>query len=274
MRGFIRIVALFALASLSFGRSGLFLPAVFGAEDGKVRAAKCATHNFVLKEGVHCSRNNEYMKADEAFREYVKLEPDDPVGYWRLAYNRYFRLRFEQKTDFPKVDKATYENLDALINLGIEKSETRIRNNVDPDFYRYVQACLYSIRGGMAARNVSWFTARGMLKKTLVLARASGYQDAKYLLGLVNYLGADHPVIFTLAFLPHDRQAGLAFIFESVAQNRGPYVDDIWLVIFKIESSKESEARYTENEVEQLFAYLHAKYPNNEIVRKYLASRH
>jgi len=226
-----------------------------------------------LKNGLNAFYNGDYEKADTFLDAHIVSRPDDPVGYWRKSYNWYFRLRMKQKTDFPKLDQRTLESFFLLVSSGIEKADAKIAANENRDFHLYVKACLLSIRGGLEAKNISWLTARSTMKEVIALASQSTYQDAKYLIGLTNYRGSEHSTIFFLAGLPRDGEKGLGYIFESVMMNNGPFVDDIWFVIFKIEIDKKNKDRFDRAGIDKLFAYLYSRYPENEVLQKYLKSK-
>ncbi|MBI4087622.1 MAG: hypothetical protein HY434_02210 [Candidatus Liptonbacteria bacterium] len=227
-------------------------------------------NQLVLKEGLNYFYNSDSESANRKFDEYIALEPDDPVGYWRKALSIFLRVRSEQKTDTPKFSENQRDELITLINQGIGGANTRIQRGDQSDFNLYVKACLYSIKAGVEFSNVSIWAARGSMRTAIGIAQRSQYQDAKYLIGLTNYRGADRNIIFGLAGLPHDRDKGLNLIFEAAIQNNGTFADDIWFAVFSIETDKRNERYYNRATVSRLFEYLFAKYPHNMILQRYL----
>lgn len=227
-------------------------------------------NQFVLKEGLNYFYNTDYGSADKKFDEYIAIEPDDPVGYWRKALNLFFEAKAEQKTETPKFSDDAAKKLIEFINRGIGRADAKLQKNELIDFHLYVKACLYSIRAIVEFRNVSIWTARGSLMTSISLAEQSQYQDAKYIPGFVNYKAADRVVKAILGLIPHNREKGRRLIFEAAAQNNGIFVDDVWFVVWNIETETRNEKYYSKATVQSLFDYLFAKYPHNRDLQKYL----
>ena len=264
------VFALVVIGVLSF-------PAVLlarGAEGGKV--VGMADEPLFLECQDHFY-NGEYSRAKRCFSRYIALDPDDSRGYWREAYATYFQLKAEQKTTFPVLGKNARDKFLGMINKGIAETDRGIEARDNVKFELYVQACLLSMRGGIEARNVGWFTARATLKLVLSTAARSKYQDAEYLIGLTNYNGASHSIVFFLAGLPHKRNLGLAELLAATVKNNGPYVDDIWFAIFgiaagNIEDGTEIKKPALNKEATKKIAEtLARKYPRNKALREYLA---
>lgn len=230
------------------------------ADDGEKLFTECQDHFY----------NGEYQDAVQCFARYIDRKPDDPRGYWRKAYSLYFGWKSVQHTPFPKLDEKARDDFFLLVKEGLRRTDTS-------DFGLYVKACLLSMRGGVEFNNGGkirgkW-RAKNTLGEVLVAAEASRYQDARYLVGLTNYSGDDHALAFSIAGLPHDRTTGLAAIFQAVAKNQGPFVDDIWFVLFNIETDRKNVRSFNKGETDKIFHDLYAKYPRNRALQEY-AEKH
>lgn len=265
----------------------VFMPCVLHAQDAA--GGSRAVFNAALDR----SYNKEYDAASELFKKYIVLEPDDPAGYWRLIYTQFFNLRLLQGKEFPEVDgktfsEAEYRGFMDLISTGLAKTEAKIvggdnescrphyLETDDPQpcssFYLYVKAGIISTHGGLKVENTGkwgWWNARNSLKEAIAIAWTSQYRDAKYFIGLTNYNGSRHPKAFFFAGLPRDKATGLNMIYESVIQNKGPFVDDIWFVIFSIQTDEDNKGQYAPELVHRLFEYLFSKYPRNGTLQEY-----
>ena len=168
----------------------LFSPRLLRAQDRVVAEDNRAIFDAAMDH----SYNKEFGEANKFFEKYIALEPNDPAGYWRSAYNWYFNnLLPLQKTKFPKIDekkefpdadgkffdKNAYQRFRSLIDVGIGKAEEKIasgdngscrphylkNDDAQPcaSFYRYVKAGLISIRGGLEFKNEGILTAHSSL---------------------------------------------------------------------------------------------------------------
>ena len=244
----------------------------------------------VLRGGLYAFYSGEYREAKEKFDQYIEREPDDPVGFLRDFHARFLLLRLEQKSkDAPKTEdnRKEYQHLSYLVSAGISKAEDKIEvaeksgDAKSKDFYLYVQAYLYLAKAGVEWGNGHPLDACSSTKTALEIAGRSGYEDARYLEGMVNYLGgtrswAVRSLILAPMGIPHDRDNGLRLICESLRGNNGPYAEDIRFMIFAIltdKRMKEKDRRSDEAicrsvlpdiSAEELCRELGDKYPNNK----------
>lgn len=228
--------------------------------------------------------NGEYDKAKPEYELYTKLKPRDPVGCWRMAYNEYSRLRVEQgNTNEPKLNDLEYAQSIAFVGKCIAMCEEKISKGENADFYFYVEAAIYSIKGllekGGGHPNSTLDSGRTMLE----LARRSKYQDAQFLPGLLGYDLGSRPWYQRLGAkflgLPANRKEGLKLLGAAIKDNHNPFSDDIRLLIFHILTDKKIKEKDV-IEAEKILGVtraglareLFAKYPRRELLKKYLDS--
>lgn len=226
----------------------------------------------LLARGLKDFYNGDYYAAEKEFKEYISLRPDDPVGYWRYLDNWYFKLRFEQKVDALKLSDNESKRLKEVVNAGIAAADKNVFVDRDADF-NCVKAAIISVQALMEFGSVSKLESSRTLKRALDIAGRSDSQYAKYMIGFANYKGADHSAILGLGCfmgvpcIPHDRDEGIRLIRESVKDNEGMFVDDIWFTILQLDADpKNSKYRiyHEAKDRETIFWYLYFKYPKNE----------
>lgn len=248
-------------------------PAVLFAEESKNPQSQ-----LVLKEGLNYFYNSDYTSAGKKFDEYIALEPDDPIGYWRLAYSWYLRARMEQQVKMPKLGQATYQKFLGLTSRNIARAREKVEkarqdgNAYEKDFYLYVEAATYAIQG-LAEVKYDFAAAQRDAKLMESLAEESGYPDAPYLVGYLNYEMSKQPwYVRWLSGLPHDRDK-VHLIVDAAFHNTGPFVDDINFVIVGI--AIEDREAFRQGEADRVFVYLSSnkKYSQSETLRKYRESR-
>lgn len=250
--------------------------------------------------------NSAYNEAEILFRRYMELEPQDPIGNLGLARVYYFRWRFEQKKDAPdlratEAGRKKYAEFAVFVDDGVRKTAARIEDvkngRINPHtfpqvgvgikiengkgvgFYLFVAAYLKSLRGALQVNNESYSAAMDTAREMAMLARASDYQDAKFLLGLANYEASRIPWIFfhlpyfaqKLHDIPHDRKEGFRLMREAEKDNRGFFSDDIRFILFKLEDGPKNKGLYPSGERELFLRRLCVKYPDNELIRGYCA---
>jgi hypothetical protein len=260
-------VLLFAVGSVAFCQSDA---------DSLIRK-ECKP---ILLEGLNYSYNSRYARADEKFDEYRACDPADPIGDWRKAVNWYSRVRAaEDGNDTPRVDSDFYLEFKNLVQSGIRKADVMIAKREGVDLCLYVESSLNSVAALMAFKNEGWLASFRMIKAALAYAGRSRYQDARYILGTVDFQTSAYPNFLkrkaAACFLPHDRCGGLALIQSAEAGNAGIFSDDIRMVMISIAlKAKGGElsqcAKYHPNlSADALFL----KYPGNGLLRKYLAAQ-
>lgn len=234
----------------------------------------------VLLEGLNCSYNDRYARADERFDGYRACDPSDPTGDWRKALNGYARVRAaEGDADFPWVGQDFYADFKNLVASGFRKAEAKIGKGENADFYLYVLASLSGTAALMAFNNEGRVASLRMAKAACAYAERSRYQDARYILGMINYQTGAYPNFLKRkaaeCFLPHDRCNGLALIQSAEAGNAGIFSDDIRMLMISIAlKAKNGQlgqcGGYSPNlPADSLFL----KYPGNGLLRRYLAAQ-
>lgn len=224
----------------------------------------------VLLRGLDSFYNADYPEAEAAFDEYIALDRKDPVGYWRKLLAEYFAVRAAQKNDMPRLTARDYEAISTLAKEGIALAESNVKDGISPDFNRYVAGSMLSVFAALQLKYEGKLVAKHSLHRAFDLASQSQYQDAGSLLGMINMKLAEHSkIIQWLVDLPHDRKRGKTMIFQSVVQNTSPFVDDIWFIIFDMETDRTSPDSYEKTEIDGIWNYLFKKYPRNPSLVEY-----
>lgn len=220
--------------------------------------------------------NREYVAAAECFGRYIDIRPDESKGYRGKVYSLYFGWKAEQHQETPKVAEPARKELLKLVADGIARADKHITEGKDVDFELFIKAGLLSMRGGIEYGNYGRvqgkLTGLSTIREVLAAASKSKYQDAKAIVGLIGYRGSDHSFWFSVADLPHDREEGLAKVYEAVLNNRGCFVDEIWFSIFEIYKEPKNKGRYSEEDRTRVFQYLYRKYPRNPLLQEYAAT--
>lgn len=253
----------------------VFAPCALRAQDGE--AEQEIAGQKMLKDGTEAFYNSKYDEAEQLFLACQKLDPENPVCDLRLVQGRVFRWR-STLGDTPKVSPEEFGMFVALINAGLAKSRAKMKNGDHEDFQLFVQSYFYSLLAVMQAKNVSYSAMADSTRIAVKLAERSRYQDAKYIRGFISYKASTipgsvwHPPIswfYNLKGIPHNRDRGLRLMFEAVAKNSSPFVDDIWFMLFGIYLDPANKDWYTRDERERVYNYLHNKYPGNLSLEKY-----
>ncbi len=232
---------------------------------------KAKTQN-ALKDGLKYSYNSQFDLAEQALDECIKSDPEEPICYWRKLVNEFARLRFNQAAKAEPTLKGKeyddeFKKLMAWADKGIEKSELKITRNEEVDLYRYVEAAIYGLKGVFQESHGDFVAFFGTEKKMKKLAEQSAYQDAKYLLGFM-YLkisersGVEQWLLRRAKVKTPSRNEAIVMIYDSANKNSGPFVDDIWFLIF-------SQVKSDKKQADPIYQYLKRKYPLNESLLKY-----
>ncbi len=281
---------------VSVGLCVLFLPGLLfadGEQEGKKKSKKVVSGE-AMKAGLDHFYNERYEQADVKFNEYMTLEPDDPAGFLRDVNARILLLRAREKTDeapSTEENRKEFQYLSYLVSAGIAKAENKIdwaeknRDAENRDFYLYIQAYLYLGKAGIEWGNGHLNDACKSVRTAIEIARKSNYPDARFLEGMMNYLGgtrgwAVQHLILAPKGIPHDRKEGMRLICGSLKGNNGLYADDGRIFLFKtfIDPKIPADSRRKDQEVcrgvlsgvseESLFGLL-LKYPDNGLVLRY-----
>jgi hypothetical protein len=243
------------------------------------QAAVKPNSKLVLRDGLDCFYNSDYACAEKKFDEYIKLEPNDPVGYWRSVLNYYFWLRFKQKVDSPKLDAVSYKELIDLISNGIQKAYLQFRaaKGETAGFYLAVQSSLHSVESLLERGNgASSGAVKSFLKSADEADRAaeSGSPYGIYLFGMMHYQIGKRPwydrwPMDVASGLRFQRGKGIEMMFSVPFKVQPEFAPDVWLYLFRIAAEevdmKETKSGLTpgiKKEIEE-FA---AKYPGNEYI--------
>lgn len=290
------------VCNLGFFVVFLFFSTTFLAVDTLDKIA----NDPLLKEGLKYSYNSEYDKAIEKFDECIKNSDDlalpcllrKSLALQRKQTAEAHKLneelellqvkdRAKKLDDLNKQNEKIYLEFLSLVDDGISKSENKIAkstNKKERDFYLYILAYFHGLKGLYEKSNGHPNDAIVDGVRSYRLATQSSYPDARCIVGLAMYeldnelnkMGLIKrlavKVLVKEAGISHDREKGIEFI-EAASQNNGPFVDDVWFVIFKIRTDEKNAGMYSNEQREQIFAYLYSKYPNNETLKKF-RSRH
>lgn|GEM_PF-6134755 len=233
----------------------------------------------ILADGVDCFCNNDYASAEEKFNEYMKLEPADPVGIYRVVLNLYVWLRQKQKVDDPKiVDDSSYRELLRLIQDGYLKAEVQKRRGKEVAFHLSIQASLDSLRA-LFEHGKGDSTGAASFKKAVEEAIETdklGSPYGTYLLGQMHYRIGERVAYqrWALDFTAHlrfQRNKGIEMIFSVPSKVRSDFACEVWSSIFQIvaKEDKNDLKKYLTPEVIRGLQEFVIKYPNNKDVQDY-----
>ncbi len=194
-----------------------------------------STRPFTLSPGAdeRYDRGIAYMyrlelgKADEEFREIVKLDPESPAGYFALAALSWWRYsqNFDTQGSFDAIEGEFITNSDKVIEL----SEKMVKQGRNLDQAYFFMGSAYGLQGRWFAVQRSWFKAyrrgkkgRKFLKKCVETNPA--VYDAYLGLGIFDYYAATLPGALGLGarlFVGGDRERGIQYV--KLAKDKGRF---------------------------------------------------
>ncbi len=169
----------------------------------------------------------DFDKAENEFREIVKLDPQSPAGYFALAalsWWRYSQNFDSTQGDFKAIQNDFMTNADKAIDL----SEQLIDEGRDLDQAYFFMGSAYGLEGRWYAVQRSWWRSythgrkgRKYLKKCVEINPA--VYDAYLGLGIFDYYAATLPGTLGLAaklFVGGDRARGIEYVRLAKEQGR------------------------------------------------------
>ena len=174
----------------------------------------------------------EFDKAEEDFKEIVRLSPASAAGYFALAAISWWR--YSQNFDMQGSDKAIQEEFIANSDKVIDLSKRMVKEERDLDQAYFFMGSAYGLQGRWYAVQRSWWRAythgrkgRKFLKKCVEVNPA--VYDAYAGLGIFDYYAATLPGALGLGaklFVGGDRRRGMEYV--RLAKEKGRF--------FKIEA--------------------------------------
>lgn len=244
----------------------------------------------VFADGQKLFRNSDYTGAIRVFSGYSIANPRDPKGPWMELKARCMKFRADSNADeingkAQKLSDAAYAKAILLAESAIRLAEEKIANDEEIGFYQFVQADTHGLRAIFQRASGSISLALADAKRMKELAQKSGYQDAKYLLGLAEYELSLKGLAFKIGGLIEgfswDREDALRLIHEAEANNVGQFSDDIRLLMFQILTDTKRLKDKDRLKAEEIFGVspgnlyrrLKAAYPKNELILRYERGR-
>jgi tetratricopeptide (TPR) repeat protein len=197
----------------------------------------------------------EFDKAEEDFREIVKIAPENPAGYFALAALSWWRCsqNFDMEGGYKSIEKEFIYNSDKAIDL----SEKMVDEDRNLDQAYFFMGGAYGLQGRWYAVQRSWWRAythgrkgRKYLKKCVELNPA--VYDAYLGLGIFDYYAATLPGALGLGaklFVGGDRKRGMEYV--RIAKEKGRFFKveaRFFLIEIYSMHEKDFKAAYAETE--------------------------
>ncbi len=222
-----------------------------------------STRPFTLSPGAdeRYDRGIAYMyrldfdRAGEEFREIVKLDPQNPAGYFALAALSWWRYsqNFDMQDSFKSMENEFLSNSDKVIDL----SKKMVKEGRSLDQAYFFMGSAYGLQGRWYAVRRSWFKAylrgkkgRKYLKKCVDVNPA--VYDAFLGLGIFDYYAATLPGALGLGaklFVGGDRRRGMEYV--KLAKDKGRFFKveaRFFLIEIYSMHEKDFKAAYAESE--------------------------
>ena len=212
-------------------------------------------------KGIDLATNLHYKEADAVFEEIVKLEPENPRGYFLRSATYFWMYSEDVKNE--EVGNKFHD----LSNQAVEVAEARLDENEDDIHAKFFLGGAYGSLGRYYAMtqsylNAYWYGKKGLGYLEEVVETDSTYYDAYLGLGIYHYLADILPrFVKILSFLlgvDGDRELGIREL--KIAADKGFYT--------KTEAMFFLGAIYTYREHEyekaiEIFNDLLRRYPGN-----------
>lgn len=222
------------------------------------------------KRGVDYIYNLEFEKADQEFRELVKMRPRHPAGHFFLAMVQWWRILID--IDNEQYDDQFHKALDDVIDLCDELLDEN-EGDITALFFK---GGSIGFKGRLQAHRSEWLAAANAGRRALPIVReASALDPDNYDIllgtGIYNYYAAvipdQYPFVKPLLLFipPGDRQKGIQQL--TSASQRGKYAA-IEATYFLMQLYYLHEKNYG-----MALSYaltLNERFPNNVLFHKYL----
>jgi len=220
--------------------------------------------NDLLMQISDLGMNLEFEKANKQIDDYLKKNPNDPLGWFTRQSIKYWE--FAMFPDNEKVFEEILESADKAIELSEDLSDKNPKNG----FYYFIMGGAYGFKGMALAEHQSilkaaWAGKKGNdnLKKCLELD--SNNEDNYLGLGIFNYMISRIPTSFrwvvNIVGFEGDKEKGLAYLKRT--SEKGIYAKGVATYFY-------AQYSYWEGRYDESYTYYRKcteKYPANVVFR-------